>query len=106
MSKGNLRELIKDPPRDVVNKTCKGCSLFPSKPGKETVGQNVVAAAQAVTNKIARMEAKFVVREHDVSPRLMTGILAYRIAEGKSEANRFKEIEKKSKPKQQAGYFD
>jgi hypothetical protein len=71
--------------------------LFPSKAGNETVGQNVIAAAESGARFKRQLEnniAELLFEKDEISAKRVAAYEAYMSAEARSERARNKEIKK------------
>lgn len=107
---GELKKLIEDPPRELVDETCRRCPLFPSKASQQDVPQTVLAAAErgsTLKRLIDTKVAQIIFKPDDISAKRYTAMVAYLQAEARSDKNRFpKNEDKKPKIPKDVGYID
>lgn len=93
-----MREVQRNPPRDLVEATCNKCPLKESKPGVIYYPQNLLAAAEKASTLNKRIKAGITYTEDEISPRCLAALVGLAAAtnqfenlivnEGKSNLNK------------------
>ena len=99
---GQMKEAIANVSRELILDCCKHCPLEASKPGKEKVGQHVLAAAESASRLKQMIDsnvAQLVYKPGEISARRCAALMAMSQAENRSTAEGFKEAKKKSNKK-------
>src|ERR1043165_281524 len=69
-----MREMQRNPPRELVEATCAKCPLLESKPGIKYYPQNLLAAAEKASLLSKRINAGIHYTEDNISPRCLAAL--------------------------------